>query len=77
MKYIYNVLFVPNIDQNLLSVPQLVEKGFKVIFEDNVCLIKNVKGKDVFKIKMRAKSYALNRPIKKALLESYEYSDMT
>lgn len=59
----------------MLSVPQLVEKGFKVIFEDNVCLIKDVKGEDVFKIKMRAKSYALNQPIKKSLPETYEYSD--
>jgi len=75
MKYISDVLFVPNIDQNLLSVPQLVEKGFKVIFEDNVCLIKNVKGKDVFKIKMRAKSYVINQPIKKALPETHEYSN--
>ena len=54
MKYISDVLFVPDIDQNLLSVPQLIEKGFKVIFEDNVCLINDVKGEHVFKIKIRA-----------------------
>jgi hypothetical protein len=60
LKYISDVLYVPDIYQNLLSVPQLVEKGFKVIFEDNWCLIKDVKGRDVFKAKMRAKSYALN-----------------
>ena len=35
LKYITNVLYVPDIDQNLLSVGQLIEKGFKVIFEDN------------------------------------------
>lgn len=40
-----------------------------------MCLIKDVKGEDVFKIKMRAKSYALNQPIKKSLPETYEYSD--
>jgi len=67
MNYISDVLFVPDIDQNSLSVPQLVEKGFKVIFEDNVCLIKDLKGKDVFKIKRRDKNYALNQPIKKVL----------
>jgi hypothetical protein len=60
LKYISDVVYVPDIDQNLLSVPQLVENGFKVIFEDNWCLIKDVKGRDVFKVKMRAKSYALN-----------------
>ena len=60
LKYIYDVLYVSDIDQNLLSVAQLVENGFKVIFEDNWCLIKDAKGKDVFRVKMRAKSYALN-----------------
>lgn len=62
-----NVLFVLDIDQNLSSVPQLIEKGFKNIFADNVCLIKGVKGRDVFKIKTRAKCYALNQPIKEVM----------
>ena len=57
---ITDVLYVPNIDQNLLSVDQLIEKGFKVIFEDKWCLIKYVEGRDVFKLKMKAKSFALN-----------------
>ena len=34
-KLIRDVLFVPNISQNLLSVGQLLEKGFKFIFETN------------------------------------------
>ena len=53
-------MFVPNIDQNLLSVGQLLEKGFKVLFEDKFCMIKDANGKNVFKIKMRGKSFALN-----------------
>ena len=53
-------MFVPDIDQNLLSVGQLLEKGFKVLFEDKFYLIKDENGKDVFKIKMRGKSFALN-----------------
>jgi len=32
-KIIFDVLYVPDIDQNLLSVGQLMEKGFKVSFE--------------------------------------------
>ena len=60
LKYITDVLYVPNIDQNLFSVGQLIEKGFKVIFEDKWCMIKDAKGRDVFKVKMRAKSFALN-----------------
>ena len=34
LKYISDVFYVPDIDQNLLSVGQLMEKGFKVLFED-------------------------------------------
>ena len=60
LKYITDVLYVPDIDQNLLSVGQLIEKGFKVIFEDKWCMIKDVKGRDIFKVKMRAKSFSLN-----------------
>lgn len=33
LKYITDVLYVPDIDQNLLSVGQLVETGFKVIWK--------------------------------------------
>ena len=51
---------MPNIDQNLLSVAQLVEKGFKVCFEDRNCIIKDVEDKEVFNIKMKGKSFALN-----------------
>ena len=52
-------LFVLNIDQNLLNVGQLVEKGFKIYFEDRNCIIKDAEGKEVFNIKMKGKSFAL------------------
>ena len=45
LKLIYDVLFVPDINQNLLNVGQLVEKGFKVYFEDRNCIIKDAEGK--------------------------------
>ncbi|RVW83003.1 hypothetical protein CK203_042428 [Vitis vinifera] len=38
----------------------LVEKEFKVYFEDKNCIIKDVEGKEVFNIKMKRKSFALN-----------------
>ncbi|RVW51465.1 Retrovirus-related Pol polyprotein from transposon RE2 [Vitis vinifera] len=60
LKLIPDVLFVPNIDQNLLSVGQVLEKGFKVLFEDKFYMIKDANRKYVFKIKMRDKSFALN-----------------
>nr|CAN76839.1 hypothetical protein VITISV_004488 [Vitis vinifera] len=51
LKLIYDVLFVPDIDQNLFSVGQLVEKEFKIYFEDRNCIIKDAEGKEVFNIK--------------------------
>jgi len=38
-KFISYVLFVPKIDQNLLSVGQLLDKGYKVLFENKQYLI--------------------------------------
>ena len=59
-KIITDVLYVPNIDQNLISVGQLRQKGFKVFFEDNHCLIKDAIGQDLFKVQMRGKSLSLD-----------------
>ena len=60
MKYIPDVLYMPDIDQNLLSVGQLMEKGFKVMFEDQWCLIKNNLGNNVFRVRMKSKGFFLN-----------------
>jgi len=59
-KTITDVLYVPNIDQNLLSVGRLLQKGFKVFFEDNHGLIKDATGQDLFKVQMRGKSFSLD-----------------
>ena len=56
-KIITDVLYVLDIDQNLLSVGQLLEKGFKVCFENRSCIIKDAKGLEVFTIKMKEKSF--------------------
>ncbi|XP_038890984.1 uncharacterized protein LOC120080400 [Benincasa hispida] len=63
-KLITKVLFVPEIDQNLLSVGQLVEKGFKVLFEEGKCLIFYSNGNELLKIKMQHKSFSLD-PLEK------------
>ncbi|KAH9678563.1 hypothetical protein KPL71_025767 [Citrus sinensis] len=60
LKLIYDVLYVPEINQNLLSVTQLLEKGYKVLFEDKNCVIKDAKDKEVFKVQMKGKSFALD-----------------
>ncbi|XP_016690648.1 uncharacterized protein [Gossypium hirsutum] len=55
-----DVLFVPKIDQNLLSVGQLLDKGYKVLFHNKQCLIKDANGKGLFNVKMKGKIFALN-----------------
>ncbi|KAF3637775.1 putative beta-(1,2)-xylosyltransferase-like [Capsicum annuum] len=59
-KTISDVLYVPDFDQNLLTGGQLLEKGFKLYFKDNHCLIKEASGQDPFKIKMRGRSFSVN-----------------
>lgn len=39
MKNLNDVLYVYEINQNLLNVGQLLENGFKVIFKDKNCII--------------------------------------
>ena len=39
---------------------QLIEKGFKVIFENKHCLIKDVNDKEIFNIKTRGKSFSFD-----------------
>ena len=60
LKYISDVLYMPDIDQNLLSVRQLMEKGFKLRFEDQWCLIKDNLGNNVFRVKIKSKGFTLN-----------------
>lgn len=51
-KLISEVLYVSEIDQNLLSIGQLLEKEFKTLFEDKLCLIIDSSGQELFNIKM-------------------------
>ena len=60
VKVITDALYVPEIDQNLLSVGYLLEKGFKVHFENRSCVIKDAKGLEVFSFKMKGKSFSLD-----------------
>ena len=54
-RYINDVLLVPNIDQNLLSVGQMIEKGYSLHFEGNSCTIydKQDKSFQIAKVKMK------------------------
>jgi len=39
--FIENVLLVDKLKHNLLSISQLCDKGFKVVFESSLCLVTN------------------------------------
>lgn len=58
---IKDVLYVPNIESNLLSVKRLAEKGFKIIFQGNICEI--YFKKNLFAVAMLHNGlYKLNTP---------------
>jgi len=59
-KLISDVLYVPEIDQNLLSVGQLLEKGFKLFFEHKHCLIHDIAGWDIIRVKLRNISFSFD-----------------
>ena len=54
------------------SVGQLMEKGYKLSFEDNACMIKDVKGNELFKIQMVGRSFALNFEEEHAIMHKEE-----
>ena len=44
---IENVLLVRGLKHNLLSISQLYDKGYKIIFEKDACLIYDINMKDI------------------------------
>jgi len=50
LKLIYDVLYVPEINQNMVSVTQLLEKGYRMLFKGKNYVIKGVKSIKVFKV---------------------------
>ena len=53
-------MYVPEIDQNLLSVGQLLEKGYVVVFKDKTCEVFDTTGIKLISIKMKGKSFLAN-----------------
>ena len=55
-KLLHDVLYVLDINQNLLSVGQLIEKGNKVVFEDKYYLIEMYMIKTCSRLKWKEKA---------------------
>ncbi|CAJ2664799.1 unnamed protein product [Trifolium pratense] len=58
-KYISDVLFVPELNQNLLSVGQMLEKHYTLHFNDMKCTIFDPVGGELMSIKMRNRSFPI------------------
>ena len=54
-KIVTNVLYIPELDQNLLSVTQMLRNGYAIPFIENFCFITDVHGTEITKIKMYLK----------------------
>lgn len=61
-KLIIDVLFVPKIDQNLLSVGQFLEKNYYLVFKDKACIIHDPIGHEMFVVLMKGKCFSLDFP---------------
>ncbi|KAH1057547.1 hypothetical protein J1N35_035612 [Gossypium stocksii] len=59
-KVISNVLLVPQIDRNLLSIAQLLEKGYSVIFKAKECKIIDPSGSHLMTVTMTDKSFIVD-----------------
>ncbi|KAK9741486.1 hypothetical protein RND81_03G109600 [Saponaria officinalis] len=58
-KYIKDVLLVPDLAENLLSVAQMIKNGYSLLFENNHCTIYDPENKEIAKVVMQDKSFFL------------------
>lgn len=59
-KYITNVYYVPKANQNLLSVGQLAENHYALLFKDTYCTIFDPRGAQILIIEMKNKCYSVD-----------------
>ncbi|KAG8480405.1 hypothetical protein CXB51_025116 [Gossypium anomalum] len=59
-KIIKDVLLVPEIDRNLLSITQLLEKGYSVVFKGQECQITDPNGSRLMTVTMSDKCFEVN-----------------
>ncbi|XP_061345134.1 uncharacterized protein LOC133290990 [Gastrolobium bilobum] len=51
-KYIYDVFYIPSLKSNLLSLGQLLEKGYNIHLKNNSLIIRTQKGEFIVKVNM-------------------------
>jgi len=78
-KLISDVLYVPNLTQNLLSVGQLIQKGFSIYFDDEKCkIIDKTNNHTVAVVEMsKNKVFPLVMPLDENVALKTENSDLS
>ena len=56
-RIIKDVLLVPKLGKNLLSVPQMITNGYQVLFKESHCINYDKKGRNIGKVQMVNKSF--------------------
>ena len=57
--FIKDVLYVPGLDKNLLSVPQMMVNGYSLLFEGNNCAIFDSLKKKIASVQMQNKTFLI------------------
>jgi hypothetical protein len=65
IRTITNVLYIPELDQNLLSVAQMLRNGYEVSFKEKFCFIIDTHNSEIAKIKMDGNSFYLKLDVVK------------
>ena len=59
MRFIKDVLLAPNLGENLLSVAQMMNHGYSLIFEHDYCIIYDFEKNEIARVTMENKSFSL------------------
>jgi hypothetical protein len=59
LRYIDNVLLVPGLSSNLLSVGQMVQNGYSLIFKDHLCMINDSNNAEIACVPTRNKNFSI------------------
>ncbi|KAJ0077865.1 hypothetical protein Patl1_36853 [Pistacia atlantica] len=60
MKLIFDVLLAPNLSHNLLSIDQMMQKGFVFEFANNVCKVKDSNDVEFMNVPIRNRSFVMD-----------------
>jgi hypothetical protein len=56
----FYVFLVPDLVQNLMSVGQMMQKAYVLVFGDGLCTIKDANGEEFMSVPMQDRSFPLN-----------------